>query len=392
MEEVDMSAVQKNPWGQLQYIQFGASGGNPLSPMFIAGDDTSLQGHHVVVSNFLDGFGQVPGCQGPLELYGGGYACDASVRIRRLEIWGPKMGQLTLKGPGYDGVPPNMADPVYGANAGMLTWEKNQDHVVSTTKAIGGGYGAHVIVGKSYVLEGLSWEGQDIVVEVSDPIVPDLFGYPRDEESIELTLRLKDGQTISCRPNAGESRKFHGADGISKGVIEAGALGDCGKKFRDLLAPPFVPTIPPSGECGCAGAEYDAECLLGGLGCSACGIPFCRYCGTEGMPDCKFGTSAPPVPDTTMGTTITTRKPTGSTTTGSFEPTSMHTTTRPTTARTTTATTAKATTASTAPPNPGCDCDGAKSDTRCANPGSDPYGGLGKTLIRVTAPCASQYK
>jgi hypothetical protein len=238
-----------------------------------------------------------------------------------------------------------------------------------------------VIVGESYVLEGLSWEGQDIVVEVSDPIVPDFFGYPREEENIELTLRLKDGQTINCRPNAGESRKFHGADGISKGVVEAGALGDCGQQFRDLLAPPFVPTIPPSGECGCAGAEYDAECLFGGMGCAACGIPFCRYCGTEGMPDCKFGTTAPPVPETTMTTTITTIKPTGTTTAGSPQPTSMHTTTKSTTTTTTrTTTTTKVTTTTTttkAPPNPGCDCDGAMSDTRCANPGSDPYGGLG---------------
>ena len=387
MEEVDFSGVKPNPQGQLQYIMFGANGGNPLSPMFIAGDDTSLQGHHAIVSNYLDGFGQVAGCQGPLEIYGGGYACDASVRIRRLEIWGPNMGQLTLKGPGYDGVSPNMADPVYGTNAGMLNWEKNQDHVVSTTKAIGGGYGAHVIVGGSYVLEGLSWEGKDIVVEVSDAVVPDFFGTPREEEGIELTLRLKDGQTISCRPHAGESRKFHGADGISKGVVEAGALGDCGQQFRDMLAPPQVPTIPPSGECGCAGAEYDAEYLFGGMGCGGCGIAFCRFCGTEGMPDCKFGTSAAPTPSDDPATTTTTKttgKPTGST---SPEPTSMHTTTRPTSTtstRTTAATTTKTTSTTTAaPPNPGCDCDGAMSDTRCANPGSDPYGGLGNVYFHM---------
>ena len=91
MEETDFSGVKPNPQGQLQYIMFGANGGNPLSPMFIAGDDTSLQGHHAIVSNYLDGFGQVAGCQGPLDIYGGGYACDASVRIRRLEIWGPNM-------------------------------------------------------------------------------------------------------------------------------------------------------------------------------------------------------------------------------------------------------------------------------------------------------------
>lgn len=231
----------------------------------------------------------VPGCQGPLEIYSGGFACDDSVRVRRLNVWGPDMGELTLRGPGYEGVAPNMGAPVYGANVGILHWEKNQDHVPSATKAIGGGYGAHVIVGQAYTLEGLAWEGQDIVVEVSDPVVPDHFGSSREDEAIQLTLKLKDGQTISCRPHAGESRRFHGADGISKGVREAGALGDCGQQFRDLLAPPLVPTIAPSGECGCNGAEYDSECLVGGgLGCGACGIAFCRYCGSGGWQDCQY--------------------------------------------------------------------------------------------------------
>ena len=100
MEEVDFSGVKPNPQGQLQYIMFGANGGNPLSPMFIAGDDTSLQGHHAIVSNYLDGFGQVAGCQGPLDIYGGGYACDASVRIRaRMAPGGHMMAGVVEKYP-----------------------------------------------------------------------------------------------------------------------------------------------------------------------------------------------------------------------------------------------------------------------------------------------------
>jgi len=339
MEEVDFSRVALNYLGNQVYIEFGASEGNPLAPLFLAADTASLQGHHAVLSNYLDGFGLVPGCTGPLELYSGGYACDASVRVRRLDVWGPDMGLLTLRGPGYDGVAPNMGAPVYGTNAGQLHWEKDQGHVPSTAKAIGGAYGAHVIVGEEYTLEGLSWEYGDIVVEVSDPVVPDVFGTPREEEAIQLTLKLKDGRTISCRPHAGESRKFHGADGISKGVREAGALGDCGQQFRDLLAPPLVPTIPPSGECGCGGAEYDAECLLiGGMGCSACGIPFCRYCGSGSWQDCKY--TSPSQAETTTKTTTANNAATTTTKAGNTGATSSATTTKATTtAATTTPTT-----------------------------------------------------
>ena len=64
MEDVDFSRVLPNYLGNQVYIEFGASEGNPVAPLFIAGDSKSLQGHHVVVSKHLDGFGLVPGCQG----------------------------------------------------------------------------------------------------------------------------------------------------------------------------------------------------------------------------------------------------------------------------------------------------------------------------------------
>ena len=39
----------------------------------------------------MNGFANVQGCTGPLPEFGNGYGCDASVKIRRLTIWGPDM-------------------------------------------------------------------------------------------------------------------------------------------------------------------------------------------------------------------------------------------------------------------------------------------------------------
>jgi len=57
--------------------------------------------------------------------------------------------------------------------------------------------------------------------------------------------------------------------------------------------PPGPTTKPPPSDCDvCAGSESDDRCYHpetdehGGLGCSACGRPGCRFCGYDVYPDC----------------------------------------------------------------------------------------------------------
>ena len=287
MEDCDFSGVL--PFlDKTVYTFFGSSGGNALSPMYISRDN-SLGGHKSVVSPFLNGFASVPGCSGPVEAYNG-FVCD--MKIRRLVIWAPNMGQLTLRGPGYNTYK-NEDPEVQGANAGYLAYTKDQDHIYSKTKLVAGGYSANVIVGETYTLEGLYWTGQDIVVDFSDPILPDIYGEDRTAEGITLTIKTTDGKSFTCYPNAGESRQFHGPDHIDSRALRSGNMGDCSVQFRSVNGDelrPTIPTMAPSGECGCDGAEYDEGCDRGGIGCMACGKTNCRYCGSEGMLPCKFTT------------------------------------------------------------------------------------------------------
>ena len=87
MEDVDFSRVLPNYLGNQVYIEFGASEGNPVAPLFIAGDSKSLQGHHVVVSKHLDGFGLVPGCQGIFRaVHGNLYLNSSSIFSHKVFI------------------------------------------------------------------------------------------------------------------------------------------------------------------------------------------------------------------------------------------------------------------------------------------------------------------
>ena len=283
MEDCDFSEVLPFQ-DKIVHTSFGASDGSILSAMYIS-QDSSLGGHKTIVSPFLNGFADVPGCSGPDETYSG-YACDQ--KIRRLNIWAPNMDELRLQGPGYN-VAPNDDPLVLGANAGVLHYTKDQGHMHSGTKMLAGGYSANVIVGEEYVLEGLHWTG-DIVVDFSDSILPDLYGEDRASERITLTIKTTDGGSLTCNPNAGDSRLFHGADHIDVRALRSGNMGDCSEQYRKLAGEelgPTMPTIAPSGECGCDGAEYDPSCP--GSGCMACGKPHCRYCG-EGWQPCKFTT------------------------------------------------------------------------------------------------------
>ena len=341
MEDVDFSGVLTTI-DERVLTKFGSSGGNPVSPIYIAKDD-SLGGHRTVVSNFLNGFANVPGCQGPDPTYSG-YVCDDSVKIRRMTIWAPDMGQLKLQGPGYE-VSPDFSDPTMGANGGILAYDIDQYYYPSISVMQGGGYAANVVIGGTYTLEMLSWKG-DIVVEVSDPILANEFQTDPQQEGITLIIKLSDRNSVTCYPNAGESRKFHGSGHIDKRALRAGSMGECSEMFREASGhalQPTIPTMAPSGDCGCPGAEYDPTCKLGGAGCKACGIDFCRYCGSDEQP-CRYTTSG------MEKTTTPNSNPTNNPTDGPTQP--------PT-------------------PPPGCDCDGAAYDARCSDPANDPYGGLG---------------
>ena len=339
LEDVDFTGVITTI-DERVLTKFGSNGGNPVSPMYIA-KDSSLGGHRTVVSPYLNGFANIPGCHGPDPEYSG-YVCDESVTIRRITIWAPDMGDLQLIGPGYD-VGPDFGDPVHGANGGVLKHDLQHDYYPSMSVMGGGGYASNVIIGESYTLEMLHWVG-DIVVEVSEPDLARDFGSSPDQEGITLTIKLSDGKSFTCYPNAGESRLYHGSSHIDKRALRSGSMGECSEMFRETTGHglrPTIPTVTPSGDCGCPGAEYDPSCKLGGAGCKACGIDFCRYCGgLDGQP-CRYTTSS-------FTDSPTTNDP-GPQTTTPKEPTS----------------------------NPDCDCDGAIYDNRCADPSNDPYGGLG---------------
>ena len=91
---------------------------------------------------------------------------------------------------------------MHGTNGGILYWDGERRQPFPAQWE--GGYGAQVVVGEEYTLEGLSWAAgdlQDIIVEVSDPV-----GAGGEEEGIVLTLRTTDGREATCRPHAGESR------------------------------------------------------------------------------------------------------------------------------------------------------------------------------------------
>ena len=93
---------------------------------------------------------------------------------------------------------------MHGTNGGILYWDGERRQPFPARWE--GGYGAQVVVGEEYTLEGLSWAAgdlQDIIVEVSDPV-----GAGGDEEGIVLTLRTTDGREATCRPHAGESRSI----------------------------------------------------------------------------------------------------------------------------------------------------------------------------------------
>lgn len=224
-------------------LRFGSSGGNPVTMLYLA-KDNSIGGYHALVSYHLDGFGKVPGCMKTGQLWDNAYGCDNTVRVRRLNIWGPDMGVIKLSGPGYNVDPkdPDIWNKQWyaGSNAGRLHY----DGPDAGEKFTRGGYASPVIAGESYTLE-LSWGGDDVVFEFSDQLAEEYFGTP---EVVHLTLITPQGRA-RCEVRAAADRKFM-AKSVPEGLLpeKAWELGDCGEQLRIVTGQPTrsTPTLEPT--------------------------------------------------------------------------------------------------------------------------------------------------
>lgn len=338
-----------------------------MSPTFIASDN-SIDGHKQVISGRLDGFLKVPNCSGPVKKYGNGIVCEGQ-NIRRLTIFSPSMGdEIKISGPGYD-VSPNWDHPVGGTNAGHIWYDHSHGSSGHVDHKYTKGYGMHVVLGETYRISDLQWK-DDIFFQLSDPELADALGNADEYVNLELEM---DGFVESCRLSVRESRDWHNADGVGK---EA-ELSECSLAFRTLgylatgthktTTTTKAPTTPPpTGDCSkCGGAEWDVRCEHGGVGCSACGVKYCRFCGGSPPYDIACPTQAPTT--TSSSTTTTTSSNSGGSSTATTQSTA-----------TTTTTTIKTTT-TTKEPEYDCNqvCGGNTFyDERCWT-SSDPHGGLG---------------
>ena len=223
-EDVDFTKVRNGG----THVSFGASGGNPMAPMYIAFDD-SLDGNHEVVAPQLNGFGNVNGCSASTsaEVYGKGMVCDETVQIRRLILWSSDMGDLKISGKGYN-VESDDDHPTYGVNAGRIHFDNSHGTMGHSPLIRTHGYGAHVIVGEEYVIEGLNWV-DDVYFVFSDPVLADANGGSREDEFVKLVLKMGNF-TRTCTVSAAESRLFVAADGIASGA----AHGNCTEEFWQL--------------------------------------------------------------------------------------------------------------------------------------------------------------
>ena len=81
LRNMDWSLVD----GDVQRIQFGVSGGNPITPIVTAADG-SLDGAQSLISPLLNGFASLDGCASTGKRWSYATACEQ--RARRLNIFG----------------------------------------------------------------------------------------------------------------------------------------------------------------------------------------------------------------------------------------------------------------------------------------------------------------
>eukprot|EP00437_Effrenium_voratum_P009909 CAMPEP_0181428788 /NCGR_PEP_ID=MMETSP1110-20121109/16861_1 /TAXON_ID=174948 /ORGANISM="Symbiodinium sp., Strain CCMP421" /LENGTH=1773 /DNA_ID=CAMNT_0023552029 /DNA_START=37 /DNA_END=5358 /DNA_ORIENTATION=- len=172
-------------------IVFG-TGAEPIGyvqPIFLATDD-SLGGYRSMVSQHLNGFADVSGCEATNGTeWDGAVACH--LHVRRLNLWSADMGEVRIKGAGYY-VQENNSTVVQGMNAGKLLYEPMH-----------GGYGGMVLLGENYSLEG-EFRG-DVATEFSDLVLETTFGL---NEVINLTVGDE-----TCQVSVKDDRSWLGVQG-----------------------------------------------------------------------------------------------------------------------------------------------------------------------------------
>ena len=146
------------------------------------------------------------------------------------------MGNITVTGPGYDGIinenceNDEVGNPIACANAGNLlfsnstnSWEESDPEFFLTT-----GYSMWVQTGQTYNLTGLEWKG-DIYFAFSDIELPRAEGIDPTDEYVDLNLHLN-GLTRTCRIDAGHPRKWL----TSKGIGFNYDLSACTMAFAEM--------------------------------------------------------------------------------------------------------------------------------------------------------------
>ena len=147
------------------------------------------------------------------------------------------MGNITVTGPGYDGLinenceKDGSGNPIACANNGNLLFskssdfdEQNDEELFLTT-----GYSIWVQTGKKYSISGLEWTGSDIYFSFSDIELPQAEGIEPTYEWVDLNLELN-GQYRSCRIDSGHPRKWLSNKGIGFNYD----LGECTIAFASM--------------------------------------------------------------------------------------------------------------------------------------------------------------
>eukprot|EP00928_Gymnodinium_smaydae_P064952 TRINITY_DN4816_c0_g2_i1.p1 TRINITY_DN4816_c0_g2~~TRINITY_DN4816_c0_g2_i1.p1 ORF type:complete len:1122 (-),score=90.09 TRINITY_DN4816_c0_g2_i1:315-3596(-) len=223
-EKVDFSKVNDGE----PYVKFGVNELDPGARVLpvLTTSDGSLDGFKSIVSQHLNGFGNLPGCSAAGKKWENGYGCDKA--MTRINVWGSDAGTLDISGPGYS-VAPDWSEPTKGMNSGKMLYSP-----------LHGGYGAPVIVGESYSISG-NLRGNEVVDFGDKNIV--------DHLNVDQSLQLNIGSE-SCTLKASVDRRFVGSKGQDKNSNvprqPCGAPASTPPHHRPTPSPSFVPRPPSS--------------------------------------------------------------------------------------------------------------------------------------------------
>ena len=137
-----------------------------------------------VVSQYLDGFAALPGCERLGEGHQYGIACPFSVR--RLAIWSDAdLGHLRVTGPGFDGQSRDDTSPRFGQNAGWMPYDNLKK-----------GYAIPLKSGATY---HLTTPSADVTMFFSDPLFGPNGMFPRHADVVTLVINGATPCTLSSQ-------------------------------------------------------------------------------------------------------------------------------------------------------------------------------------------------